>query len=82
MTHIDTSKEAVERLLDGVTPGPWEVVAPSDDIWPPRVFAGSKIICMVDNSDLTHAKKMVLARFIADARDLVPALRAIAGGDA
>ena len=77
MTHtIDTSPEAIAALLDGVAPGPWEEITPSDGIWPPRVFSGRSIISMVDNSDMLHLEKVANARFIAAARELVPALAA------
>jgi hypothetical protein len=33
---IDTSREAVERLLDGVTPGPWEYIIGHSDWGLPR----------------------------------------------
>ena len=55
------------------TPGPWEEVAPADDIWPPRVFAGSKIICMADNSDMTYDEKRANANLIAAAPELFDA---------
>lgn len=74
MTHIDTSKEAVERLLDGVTPGPWysEKEDPNDgpeDV----VTAGDYYV-----ASLHYLRGMdepaANARFIAAARELVPAL--------
>lgn len=61
---VDTSTEAVEMLLDGVRPGPWE--------FDPRyitIVSGEKCIAEVFASDAD-------ASFIAAARDLVPALLA------
>ena len=79
MTVIDEARKA----LEGVTPGTWEEVTPADGLWPPRVFSGSTVICMVDNSDMPHEEKMYNARFIAWAREGVPALLAeIAAKDA
>lgn len=64
VTKIDTSTEAVERLLDGVTPGPWNVDFVNS------IYAGNrkpyKILHSVVHDDDAH--------FIAAARDLVPAL--------
>ena len=59
------------------TPGPWEEVTPADDIWPPRVFAGSKIICMVDNSDMPQSEKLANARLTAAAPDMLEACQII-----
>lgn len=74
MTAIDTSNEAVERLLDGVTPGPWRV-GPVDDT---RVEdADGNEVAQIDgdyNSPELWPKMEANARFIAAARDLVPAL--------
>lgn len=61
---VDTSTEAVTKLLDGVTPGPWGV----DPLYA-TIVSGSKSITEVFTSDAD-------ARFIAAARDLVPALLA------
>ena len=72
MTKIDTSTEAVERLLDGVTPGPWVV----DD-------GGSYCDVVTDYGDGVFGEDFIIcedahqnAHFIAAARDLVPALLA------
>ena len=62
--------EQLEELLADVTQGEWEVVAPQDGIWPPRVFSGSRIICMVDNSDATQDEKQSNATLIALAPEL------------
>lgn len=73
---IDTSKEAVDRLLDGVTPGPWysEKEDPNDgpeDV----VTAGDYYV-----ASLHYLRGMdepaANASFIAAARELVPALAA------
>lgn len=73
MTKIDTSTEAVERLLDGVTPGPW--AAEGEDQGAAWGMAWS--VCRADNllncvADGVDTEANV--RFIAAARDLVPAL--------
>jgi hypothetical protein len=68
----DISKEAIERLLDGVTPGSWEwtEIDPDDPDWS---------ACEIEAAD-DYVSTMVLgtdnARFIAAARDVVPALAA------
>jgi len=53
------------------TPGPWEMVAPAGGLWPPRIFAGSKFIAMVNNSDDTQDQRIIDARLIASAPDLL-----------
>ena len=60
MSEIDTSTAAVERLMDGVTPGPWEYDEESG-----KIFGVASFV-------YEHAD----ARFIASARQLVPALAA------
>ena len=60
----------LEKLLAEVTPGDWKVVTPPDGIWPPRVFSGSRIICMVDNSDAQQIERESNARLIAMAPTL------------
>ena len=83
MTAIDTSTEAVERLLDGVTPGPWELRhnMAEDEVGEyaegvsvvanGRFYVHEHDICFGDDVDaLIEAN----ARFIAAARQLVPAL--------
>lgn len=59
---VDTSTEAVTKLLDGVTPGPWRV----DPLYA-TIVSGAKSIAEVFTSDADY-------RFIAASRDLVPAL--------
>lgn len=61
---VDTSTEAVTKLLDGVTPGHW-----TGDPRFSTIVAGEKCIAEVFTSDAD-------AHFIAAARDLVPALLA------
>ena len=56
------------------TTGPWEEITPADGLWPPRVFSGSKIIAMVDNSDMTQEEKISNARLIAAAPELLSEL--------
>ena len=74
MTTVDTSTEAVERLLEDVTPGPWRV-GPVDDC---RVEdADGNEVAQIDgdyNQPETWPLMEANARFIAAARDLVPAL--------
>lgn len=78
MTKIDTSREAIEKLLDGVTPGPWiyeeyenNIVAPSV-----RVVSNSGIVICDNEPYYPQAVTPESARFIAAARELVPALLA------
>lgn len=83
MTTPDTDQ--LKDLLAKVTPGVWSEITPSDNLWPPRVFAeGSKFICMVDNSDDTQEQRINDARLIALAPELAAetiALRAQAARD-
>lgn len=64
--------EQLKDLLAKVTPGEWEEITPEGGIWPPRVFSGSAIVSMVDNSDMTHGEKVANATLIA----LAPTLAA------
>lgn len=75
MTAIDTSTEAVERLLDGVTQGPWQVDGPS---WNQIIWSsnGNRVCFMAHSSGLNVVGDLAAASFIAAARDLVPALLA------
>lgn len=70
MTQIDTSPEAIAALMDGVTPGPWEAVAAgqADDL--NEVVAYKPTFSSIADAEGANA------RFIAAARDLVPALAA------
>lgn len=72
---IDTSREAVERLLEGVTPGPWEADGPN---WNQIIWssAGNRVCFMAHSNGLDVARDTATARFIAASRDLVPALLA------
>lgn len=86
MTSIDTSNEAVERLLDGVTPGPWRMntvitscgVCHKIGPWPHKWRHGIEMsACIYDDypPSLEGTDNMQAnAGFIAAARDLVPAL--------
>ena len=85
MTAIDTSTEAVERLLDGVTPGDWSSYSDDDDPDCPAGFQyflhSSKYGCVgywTGHKDNHKDERWYLteadARFIAAARTLVPAL--------
>lgn len=82
---MDTSTEAVERLLDGVTPGDWSSYSDDDDPDCPAGFQyslhSSKYGCVgywTGHKDNHKDERWYLteadARFIAAARDLVPAL--------
>lgn len=88
---IDTSREAVERLLDGVTPGPWKELSGANH----RIMASYMCInglsamftlARIDNPDDAERgytddaynpdTAEANTRFIAAARELVPALMA------
>lgn len=78
---VDTSTEAVTKLLDGVTPGPWgaEYDDYGEEIWFGGEGCGTWTVgpCFIggDGHDPDLARIMDAdARFIAAARDLVPAL--------
>ena len=91
---IDTSREAVERLLDGVTEGPWaweenhplnacaSVTAETDAGWTigiATLYGDSDDVPTPTEPDEPwgdHPIRRADARFIAAARDLVPALLA------
>lgn len=80
---IDTSTEAVTKLLDGVTPGPWdsEYDDYGEEIWFGGEGCGTWTVgpCFIggDGHDPDLARIMDAdAHFIAAARDLVPALLA------
>lgn len=87
MGDIDTSREAVERLLDGVTEGPWLYRPGHYDDWG-VVKAQDCQICQARHPDRLESKVLseyrangldpweANARFIAAARELVPALLA------
>ena len=72
---IDTSREAVERILDGVTPGPWHVDGP---LWNQIIWSSSdnRVCFMAHTNGLDDARDLATAAFIAAARELVPALLA------
>lgn len=68
MTKIDASTAAIAALMDGVTAGPWEQDGP---ISAKIVWAGPDVRVCFMTSDGPASKN---ARFIAAARELVPAL--------
>lgn len=79
----DTSREAVERLLDGVTPGPWVTV--KSDVYPEGecdswVTIGRQnfdAVALIVNEHIKDDPELKAnANFIAAARELVPALLA------
>ena len=65
MGEIDTSTAAIERLMDGVTPGPWELRG--------RQTVGIGVNTVAKCGWKNGRKD---APFIAAARDLVPTLAA------
>ena len=69
MTAIDTSTAAVTALMDGVTEGPWTTGKVLFDC----VFAGGEVVSAGGSEG---PKAEANARFIAAARQLVPALLA------
>ena len=78
MNNIDTSTEAVERLLEDVMPGPWRtdpadcchIIASDNGDWSDFWSVSTATDACGPGSSGTVAN----ARFIAAARDLVPAL--------
>jgi hypothetical protein len=68
----DTSTEAVERLLDGVTPGPWAWQTDTEIALDSRGY----VIASTELSVHDEPEILANARFIAASRDLVPALLA------
>jgi hypothetical protein len=62
MTNPDTSAEAVAKVLDGVTDGPW--LEEFADVY----NSAGEVVALIDGEYLADA------RFIAAARELVPAL--------
>lgn len=78
---IDTSTDAVERLLEDVTPGPWITV--KSDVYPEGecdswVTIGREdfdAVALIVNEHIKDDPELKAnARFIRAARDLVPAL--------
>ena len=79
MNHIDTSTEAVERLLEGVTPGPWSehdagkhpyvFVCGPDQLYYDGEVTDKPLVAYV-----TGVGAVKNRAFIRAARDLVPAL--------
>ena len=79
MNNIDTSTEAVTKLLDGTTPGPWGFFQGDDDAENAYfgVTARTGDICSMSNAYEWRGRQTIAnARFIAATRDLVPALLA------
>lgn len=70
MSETDISTAAVERLLDGVTAGPWHV----EDDW--NVHCGSHSVMHGSIHVVSDAESEANANFTAASRDLVPALLA------
>lgn len=84
MDKIDTSTAAIDKLMDGVTPGPWSLF----NYQRGRILsvcigdrANGQRPCIIDSggfdsTDLKAKENVANARFIAAARALVPALSA------
>jgi len=70
MTH-----EEIEEMLRNVTPGPWTVDGPpwNQVIWS---SAENRVAFMAHSNGLDDDRDLANARFIAWAREAVPALRA------
>ena len=78
MTEIDTSPDRIAAIMDGVTDAPWRF-EPDEGACLPRVESVEKLVCTVGNAEswLDALDEWTAnARFIAAARDLVPALAA------
>ena len=82
----DTTREAVERLLDEVTEGPWRALS-NNEVWRDGFGdLGLSVFDRVAMAEATFTTRMgrrhctgeaaANARFIAAARELVPALLA------
>jgi len=71
----DISKEAVTQMLEGVTDGPWEVDGPpwNQIIWS---SAENRVAFMAHSNGMNDDRDIKTARFIAYAREAVPALSA------
>lgn len=71
----DTSTTAITAILDGVTPGPWDERGPT---WNQSIWSSTdnRVCFMAHSSGLNDDRDLKTARFIAAARDLVPALLA------
>ena len=73
----DTSTAAVTRLLENVTPGPWEA---GEHRWPDQVgccpLVGQPFSAHQNMRNVAAANTKADIQFIAAARDLVPALLA------
>jgi hypothetical protein len=77
---IDTSAEAVAKMLGGVTPGPWWVVEDRStwgwvEVDGPSIKIASPTAA-TDLTDMDAQTRRAEARFIAYAREAVPALAA------
>lgn len=79
MTAIDTSTEAVERLMDGVTPGPWTEHDAGNHPYvfvcgPDQLYYNGEVKDKPLVAYVTGVGAIKNRAFIAAARDLVPAL--------
>ena len=65
-------------MKKGHTPGPWEAVTPNPpELWDTRIFAGTRYIGMIGNSDNHDGCDEANARLIAAAPDMLDCLHEI-----
>ncbi len=71
----DISPENVARMLDGVTPGPWHAAGPP---WNQIIYSSgeNRVAFTAHSNGLDDDRDIATARFIAWAREAVPALAA------
>jgi hypothetical protein len=77
----DISPENVARMLEGVTPGPWHAAGPP---WNQIIYSSSenRVAFTAHSNGLDDDRDLATARFIAYAREAVPALSARLAADA
>jgi len=75
---VDVSTEAVMRLLDGVTPGPWEEDRSDAALGYADIYenSGRKSFHICSVTGIPNREHIRNANFIAASRDLVPAVLA------
>lgn len=76
MTQIDTSPAAIAAILDGVTPGPWLANQDEECLWAVMDHEGGFVTFAFPAECGLGGDTKANARFIAWARDGVPALAA------
>ena len=62
-------------MSEKFTPGPWELTHPGPLLHGKRVFAGTKYIGIIDNSDMDVAEIDANAHLIAAAPDMYEAVK-------